>query len=179
MEQRNRHTLDEENERIVICSSASYCYFTLSILLFSVGTVITILALDENDGVFSNLTHMWLVGPLFISSGLMVAVKTIMYLRKETMIMFLTRQRTLLREFNYPSLEIAFTRSCSNLTRPPSYDTVIGGSQQASQFITDRDINMNLDNSSLNIENPPPSYEEAVLLINQNQTTREVTIQTC
>lgn len=97
MERRNVNTLDDENDRIVICSSASYCYFTLSILLFSVGTVITILALDENDGVFSNLTHMWLVGPLFISSGLMVAVKTIMYLRKETMIMFLTRQRTLLR----------------------------------------------------------------------------------
>lgn len=97
MERRNNNALDDENERIVICSSASYCYFTLSILLFSVGTVITILALDENDGVFSNLTHMWLVGPLFISSGLMVAVKTIMYLRKETMIMFLTRQRTLLR----------------------------------------------------------------------------------
>lgn len=97
MERRNVNTLDDENDRIVTCSSASYCYFTLSILLFSVGTVITILALDENDGVFSNLTHMWLVGPLFISSGLMVAVKTIMYLRKETMIMFLTRQRTLLR----------------------------------------------------------------------------------
>lgn len=97
MERRSGNTLDDENDRIVICSSASYCYFTLSILLFSVGTVITILALDENDGVFSNLTHMWLVGPLFISSGLMVAVKTIMYLRKETMIMFLTRQRTLLR----------------------------------------------------------------------------------
>ncbi|KFM61281.1 hypothetical protein X975_07942, partial [Stegodyphus mimosarum] len=169
MEQRNRRNLDEENERIVICSSASYCYFTLSILLFSVGTVITILALDENDGVFSNLTHMWLVGPLFISSGLMVAVKTIMYLRKETMIMFLTRQRTLLREFHYPSLEIGFTRSCSNLTRPPSYETVIGGTQQTSHLIAEHDINMNVDSCSLNVENPPPSYEEAVLLINQNR----------
>ncbi|GIY37391.1 uncharacterized protein CDAR_242981 [Caerostris darwini] len=168
MEHRNR-SLDDDTDRVVICSSASYCYFTLSILLFSVGTVITILALDESDGVFSNVTHMWLVGPLFISSGLMVAVKTIMYLRRETMIMFLTRQRTLLREFQYPSLEIACSRSCSNLTRPPSYDTVIGGIQQTSQFATDHDINMNLDERSLNIENPPPTYEEAVLLINQRQ----------
>ncbi|GFU10034.1 uncharacterized protein NPIL_429661 [Nephila pilipes] len=174
MEHRNRRTLDDESDRVVICSSASYCYFTLSILLFSVGTVITILALDETEGVFSNLTHMWLVGPLFISSGLMVAVKTIMYLRRETMIMFLTRQRTLLREFQYPSLEIACSRSCSNLTRPPSYDTVIGGTQQSLQLVTDHDINMNLDERSLNIENPPPTYEEAVLLINQRPSDQHV-----
>ncbi|XP_015930722.1 uncharacterized protein [Parasteatoda tepidariorum] len=170
MEARSRRNLEDENDSVVICSSASYCYFTLSILLFSVGTVITILALDEHEGVFSNLTHMWLVGPLFISSGLMVAVKTIMYLRKETMIMFITRQRTLLREFHYPTLEASCSRSCNNLTRPPSYDTIIGSAQQTSQLILDHDINMNIDSDGSSIENPPPSYEEAVLLINQNFT---------
>ncbi|KAG8181516.1 hypothetical protein JTE90_018751 [Oedothorax gibbosus] len=175
MEQRNRRTFDDDSDRVVICSSASYCYFTLSILLFSVGTVITILALDENDGVFQNLSHMWLVGPLFISTGLMVAVKTIMYLRKETMIMFLTRQRTLLREFQYPSLEIGCSRSCSNLTRPPSYDTVVSGPHPTSQMVSDHDINMNVGESSA-VENPPPSYEEAVLLINQNRN--EIVYQT-
>lgn len=169
MEPRNRRNLDEESERIVICSGASYCYFALSILLFSVGTVITILALDDSEGVFSNLTHMWLVGPLFISSGLMVAVKTIMYLRKETMIMFLSRQRSLLRDLHYPSLDISFSRSCSNLTRPPSYDTVIRGNQQTVHLIIDHRTNVDHDGSITNLENPPPSYEEAVLLGDQSQ----------
>lgn len=61
-----------------------------------------------------------------------------------------------------------FYRSCSNLTRPPSYDTVIGGPQPTLQIVSDHDINMNIGESST-IENPPPSYEEAVLLINQNR----------
>ncbi|GFQ98538.1 uncharacterized protein TNCT_425041 [Trichonephila clavata] len=64
--------------------------------------------------------------------------------------------------------------SCSNLTRPPSYDTVIGGTQQSLQLVTDHDINMNLDERSLNTENPPPTYEEAVLLINQRPSDQHI-----
>lgn len=64
-------------------------------------------------------------------------------------------------------------RSCSNLTRPPSYDTVIGSTQQGSHLISDCDINMNVDSDFVTIENPPPTYEEAVLLFGQNESSRE------
>lgn len=82
---------------LATCNCASYCYFSLALVLFSLGTVLTILVLDDSEQMFPNLTHMWLIGPIFISSGLMFAVKTIMYLRRETMIAYLARQHSLLR----------------------------------------------------------------------------------
>ncbi|KAK0082744.1 hypothetical protein PV325_009926 [Microctonus aethiopoides] len=55
------------------CDCTSYSYLALSLVLFTIGTAVTILALgDAADGhFFSNLGHMWLVGPIFICSGLM------------------------------------------------------------------------------------------------------------
>jgi hypothetical protein len=67
-------------------------------VLFAVGTVITVLALGDADGyIFSSLGHMWLVGPIFICSGLMVAVKSVLYLRRKGIIQMLLRRRALLR----------------------------------------------------------------------------------
>jgi hypothetical protein len=67
-------------------------------VLFAVGTVITVLALGDADGyIFSSLGHMWLVGPIFICSGLMVAVKSVLYLRRKGIIQLLLRRRALLR----------------------------------------------------------------------------------
>ena len=80
------------------CDCTSYSYFALSVVLFAVGTVITVLALGDADGyIFSSLGHMWLVGPIFICSGLMVAVKSVLYLRRKGIIQMLLRQRALLR----------------------------------------------------------------------------------
>lgn len=42
-------------------------------------------------------------------------------------------------------------------------------------MVSDHDINMNIGESSA-IENPPPSYEEAVLLFNQNRN--EIVVET-
>lgn len=80
------------------CDCTSYSYFALSMVLFAVGTVITVLALGDSDGyIFSSLGHMWLVGPIFICSGLMVAVKSVLYLRRKGIIQMLLRRRALLR----------------------------------------------------------------------------------
>ena len=80
------------------CDCTSYSYFALSVVLFAVGTVITVLALGDADGyIFSSMGHMWLVGPIFICSGLMVAVKSVLYLRRKGIIQMLLRQRALLR----------------------------------------------------------------------------------
>jgi hypothetical protein len=88
----------------------------LSITLFTVGTVITILAIgDAHDYVFYSLGHMWLVGPIFICSGLMVAVKSVLYLRKKYLIQMLLRQRALLRVSRgyvlFPNIIILFFRN--------------------------------------------------------------------
>ncbi|KAH7950312.1 hypothetical protein HPB49_022279 [Dermacentor silvarum] len=91
---------------LATCNCASYCYFSLALVLFSLGTVLTILVLDDSEQMFPNLTHMWLIGPIFISSGLMFAVKTIMYLRRETMIAYLARQHSLLRSTQYRKMHL-------------------------------------------------------------------------
>lgn len=88
----------DEDQRFGRCDCTSYTYFVLSMVLFSVGTVITVLALGDVDGyILSNLGHMWLVGPIFICSGMMVAVKSMLYLRRKSVIQMLLHQRAIIR----------------------------------------------------------------------------------
>ncbi|XP_076366768.1 uncharacterized protein LOC143255259 isoform X2 [Tachypleus tridentatus] len=162
---RRNENMDPNGANTMICNCTSYCYFTLAIVLFTVGSVITILALDDSDNMFSSLGHMWLVGPIFISSGLMVAVKTIIYLRRETMLTFLARQRSFLRDWQYPSLEIdGLPRSASVTTLPPPYESVstMGNNRDASHLLN---LQPNASQDNHPEEEPPPNYEEAVLLI--------------
>lgn len=91
----------DEDQRFGRCDCTSYSYFVLSMVLFSVGTVITVLALGDADGyILSNLGHMWLVGPIFICSGMMVAVKSMLYLRRKSVIQMLLHQRAIIRVSN-------------------------------------------------------------------------------
>lgn len=95
---RNRDFDLDEDQRFGRCDCTSYSYFVLSMVLFSVGTVITVLALGAADGyILSNLGHMWLVGPIFICSGMMVAVKSMLYLRRKSVIQMLLHQRAIIR----------------------------------------------------------------------------------
>lgn len=80
------------------CDCTSYSYFVFSIVLFTLGSFITAMTLSGGDDyIFSNLGHMWLVGPIFICSGMMIAVKSVLYLRRKSVIQMLLRQRALLR----------------------------------------------------------------------------------
>lgn len=79
------------------CDCTSYSYFVLSILFFTFGSFITVLALSGGDYLYLHLGHMWLVGPILCCSGMMVAVKSILYLRRKSVIQMLLRQRALLR----------------------------------------------------------------------------------
>lgn len=92
--------MDEDVQTFGRCDCKSYSYFALSMILFSVGTVVTVMALGEDpqDGmIFRHLGHMWLVGPIFICSGLMVAVKSMLYLRRKSIIQMLLHQRAIFR----------------------------------------------------------------------------------
>lgn len=87
------------------CDCTSYSYIGLSVMLLSVGSYISVLALGNIDGyLFSNLGHMWLVGPIFICSGLMIAVKSFLYLRRKILNKMICRQRALLRVICYRNI---------------------------------------------------------------------------
>ncbi|XP_050041382.2 uncharacterized protein [Dermacentor andersoni] len=147
------------------CNCASYCYFSLALVLFSLGTVLTILVLDDSEQMFPNLTHMWLIGPIFISSGLMFAVKTIMYLRRETMIAYLARQHSLLRELHLVAVEPGLLRGLQQraASLPPPYEAVATGynSPMCHGSTTAAAFPLLMATT----EEDPPSYEEALLLI--------------
>ncbi|XP_026488287.1 uncharacterized protein LOC113394995 [Vanessa tameamea] len=151
----------EEDQRFGRCDCTSYSYFVLSMVLFSVGTVITVLALGDADGyILSNLGHMWLVGPIFICSGMMVAVKSMLYLRRKSVIQMLLHQRAIIRDMASVQAEQAYVgqvpRSPSSATLPPSYDALISSAA----------ISKPQPSSS---ELPPPTYDEAMYLIDEEK----------
>ncbi|KAK6624152.1 hypothetical protein RUM44_011010 [Polyplax serrata] len=141
------------------CDCTSYSYFGLSIMLLSVGSYISVLALGNIDGyLFSNLGHMWLVGPIFICSGLMIAFKSVLYLRRKTLSKMLCRQRALLRGFQH------FTQRSDQLsndhrndscqTLPPAYEALM----ECSGKMPDPGL---------------PSYEEALFLCSVKPVLQE------
>lgn len=156
----------DEDQRFGRCDCTSYSYFVLSMVLFSVGTVITVLALGDADGyILSNLGHMWLVGPIFICSGMMVAVKSMLYLRRKSVIQMLLHQRAIIRDLATVQ-EQAYggqvPRSASSATLPPSYDALISSA----------DVSKPQPSSS---EPPPPTYDEAMYLIDDEKLRMEST----
>ncbi|KAJ8728196.1 hypothetical protein PYW08_016581 [Mythimna loreyi] len=151
----------DEDQRFGRCDCTSYSYFVLSMVLFSVGTVITVLALGDADGyILSNLGHMWLVGPIFICSGMMVAVKSMLYLRRKSVIQMLLHQRAIIRGMAAVQAEQAYSgqvpRTASSATLPPSYDALIASA----------DASKPQPSSS---EPPPPTYDEAMYLIDDEK----------
>uniref|UniRef100_T1J5M7 Uncharacterized protein n=1 Tax=Strigamia maritima TaxID=126957 RepID=T1J5M7_STRMM len=140
------------------CDCTSYCYFALAVVLFTVGIVITVLALDEAGGtMLSNLGHMWLVGPIFISSGndgsrrhLKTKVGSVLIFPKDRLILELQGLQHQQQELE---------RNPSLLTLPPPYDAVVCESNS-----TERNPNPENCTSQRVEEPPPPSYDEALLL---------------
>ncbi|PZC86465.1 uncharacterized protein LOC110377276 [Helicoverpa armigera] len=151
----------DEDQRFGRCDCTSYSYFVLSMVLFSVGTVITVLALGDADGyILSNLGHMWLVGPIFICSGMMVAVKSMLYLRRKSVIQMLLHQRAIIRDMAAVQAEQAYSgqvpRTASSATLPPSYDALIASATVSKP-------------QASSSEPPPPTYDEAMYLIDDEK----------
>ncbi|KAL1116273.1 hypothetical protein AAG570_005768 [Ranatra chinensis] len=142
------------------CDCTSYSYFMFSIMLLTVGTLITVPALGGVEHfVFSNLGHMWLVGPVCICSGVMVAIKSLLYLRRKSMIQMMLRRRALIRSLQElarqtmgpeTSLGQGCGQNASTLTLPPSYEALALPDSIHAPPTT---------------ELPPPTYAEAMLLI--------------
>lgn len=132
------------------CDCTSYSYLALSVILFMIGTAITIFSLDDIVGehMFFKLGHMWLIGPIFICSGLMVAVKCMLYLRRKSVIQIIFHQRQLFRE-------LSGTRGIERIdiqtSDPPSYEVIAQETYN---------------------ELPPPSYAEAVALVRKTIGSR-------
>ncbi|XP_043599706.1 uncharacterized protein LOC122575171 [Bombus pyrosoma] len=128
------------------CDCTSYSYLALSVILFMTGTAITIFSLDDIVGghIFFKLGHMWLIGPIFICSGLMVAVKCMLYLRRKSVIQMIFHQRQLFRHLQELSGARGIERIDIQTPGPPSYEAI-------AQEICN--------------ELPPPSYAEAVALV--------------
>ncbi|CAF4870006.1 unnamed protein product [Pieris macdunnoughi] len=149
----------DEDQRFGRCDCTSYSYFVLSMVLFSVGTVITVLALGVADGyILSNLGHMWLVGPIFICSGMMVAVKSMLYLRRKSVIQMLLHQRAIIRDMASIQAEYSgqIPRTASSATLPPSYDALIANAATSKPQPSSSDP-------------PPPTYDEALYLIGEEK----------
>ncbi|OAD60681.1 hypothetical protein WN48_05243 [Eufriesea mexicana] len=143
------------------CDCTSYSYFVWSVILLVIGATITIFSLDDivGDHTFFNLGRMWFIGPVLICSGLTIAVKCMLYLRRKSIIQMIFHQRQLFRE---PSgirgtegIDIQTPQRINiridiqnpqhiDIQSPPSYEAIAQETYN---------------------ELPPPSYAEAVMLI--------------
>ncbi|RZF46683.1 hypothetical protein LSTR_LSTR002546 [Laodelphax striatellus] len=143
------------------CDVTSYFYLFLSAALTVFGSFITVVALGGmNEHVSLHLGHMWLVGPVFICSGMMMGIRTVLYLRRKSVIQMLLRQRALLRGLQlemaqaHSAASLGNSQSCvvrnaSTLTLPPAYDILMTAAAPS--------------------DAPPPSYEEAMFLIDDQK----------
>ncbi|XP_015438950.1 PREDICTED: uncharacterized protein LOC107193924 [Dufourea novaeangliae] len=131
------------------CDCTSYSYLALSVVLFTIGTAITIFALGDvaNGFIVLYLGHMWLIGPIFICSGLMVAVKCMLYLRRKSVIEMIFHQRQLFRHLQeLTGGARAMGPIGAAASSPPSYEVIVQETPN---------------------ELPPPSYAEAVALLHR------------
>ncbi|CAG0880564.1 unnamed protein product [Darwinula stevensoni] len=165
----NRHDClcCQESSAFAQCDCISYSYFLLTFVLLLVGIVVTVFSFMDQDitDYYSN-GHIWLVaGPVFISTGAVVLIKTIIYLRRKKLLQLLLTQRVLTREFQLhqtqQQLHIARDPSC--LTLPPSYECVVDIS------VVPMGVHGGL--TVIDTSAPPPTYEEALALLEQKHAS--------
>lgn len=83
------HTISSDFK---ICDCPIVCYFSMSISLILIGCLTTFFVLDDTFDSFSHaVSQLWLVGPLFISCGIVIFVRTVIFMRRKRM---MQRQRT-------------------------------------------------------------------------------------
>lgn len=88
------HISDDMTRSCSSCDCITYSYFLISVFLFTLGTVISVFSLGAfDDTVFSNLGHMWMVGPLCICSAIMIGIRNVLYLRRRRVIDMVIRQQ--------------------------------------------------------------------------------------
>lgn len=78
---RSSHTV---NSDFKICDCPVVCYFSMAIALILIGCLTTAFVLDDAFGQYNSMiSQLWLVGPLFISCGIVIFVRTVIFLRRK------------------------------------------------------------------------------------------------
>lgn len=148
------HLTEDMSRSCSSCDCVTYSYFLMSVFLFTLGSIISVFSFGAfDDTVFANLGHMWMVGPLCICSAVMIGIRNVLYLRRRRVIDMVIRQQ--IEDIRSQQGQLTTDaqqqyalpiRTVSELTLPPPYEQLIGGSRSE-------------EGSDL----PPPSYEEAVV----------------
>lgn len=76
------------------CDFFSYAYLSLAFFLFLCGSGLTFLVLRSDQTAHNPLNRFWMAGPLFICTGLLVALKVLLYVRRKRLIALLIREMT-------------------------------------------------------------------------------------
>lgn len=76
------------------CDFFSYAYLSLAFFLFLSGSGLTFLVLRSDQTLNDPLNRFWMAGPLCICTGLLVALKVLLYVRRKRLIALLIREMT-------------------------------------------------------------------------------------
>lgn len=125
--------IDPIEEHLSPCDWSSFSYFLLSFLLFTVGSILTFLSIDDT-GTQNPFTRFWLIGPLFLCSGLVMATKTLIYLKSKNLIELLTRQSEFCISANNANIfnaphDVVTDAYVSSL--PPPYEAAVANSNHS------------------------------------------------
>ena len=109
----NEHAVSRPPEReyddASSCDFFSYAYLSLAFFLFLCGSGLTFLVLRSDQTLRNPLNRFWMAGPLFICTGLLVALKVLLYVRRKRLIALLIREMT--RDQNWS--QVGGPRLCS------------------------------------------------------------------
>lgn len=78
------------------CDFFSYAYLSLAFFLFICGSGLTLFITKSDPQTLLNnpLNRYWMAGPLFICTGLLVALKVLLYVRRKRFIALIIREMT-------------------------------------------------------------------------------------
>ncbi|CAG0917008.1 unnamed protein product [Notodromas monacha] len=165
------------------CDATSALYFALSVVLLGVGAFVTVFGFVNYSAVFGPRDrpmpeHVWLLGPIFVCSGLLVCCKAVLHMRRKKMLFQVLRLQNILNwELQH---ERRMDRNPSVLTLPPSYEVALGmptttpttSCESPTTTLTirgdingldDRDGGERVDDEEVYLA--PPSYDEALRLL--------------
>jgi hypothetical protein len=155
----------------------TFCYLAIAALMIGVGTLVT--AVTARDKILSDdssgSAQLWIVGPIFISSGILVCIKAATHMCKRVSQTAAAQEGNFLSPDSRASLR-AIPPSYSKALVAPVPSCVVEIEDYGEDKFSELPHSSDTDHEShrlvtIQCDQPPPTYDEAIEVIRRNSTS--------